>query len=205
MATNFKYILVVILLFQSIFLYSQSFDRLKARTIRTQFSEPVIAGVPCVVAFTLFDNEQKSDWSGAVPATLNGEPIVLQFDQGVARRNIVFKNNESLLIDAAGFSIDAPDSRAIPLWMSVIPPLLAIMFALLFKEVFSALFIGLFSGTLIIYLYKGVGVFAAIFSGLFAIVDEYILKALFDVSHLSIIVFSMLIGAMVSVITKNGG
>ncbi|MDZ7777535.1 MAG: hypothetical protein U5L09_18950 [Bacteroidales bacterium] len=45
----------------------------------------------------------------------------------------------------------------------------------------------------------------AFFKGIFAISEEYIIDALLDRGHLSIIVFSMLIGGMVNLITRNGG
>jgi len=93
----------------------------------------------------------------------------------------------------------------IPLWFSVIPPLVAIAIALLLKEVFTALFIGLLTGTFTIYLFNGFSVFQSFFRGIFEIIDTYILKSLNDSGHLSIIIFSMLIGGMVNIITRNGG
>ncbi len=93
----------------------------------------------------------------------------------------------------------------IPLWLSILPPLVAIVMALLFKEVFSALFIGLFTGTFIIFSYKGTSIFIAFFKAIFAIADTYIINSVHDSGHISIIVFSMLIGAMVTLISRNGG
>jgi Na+/H+ antiporter NhaC len=93
----------------------------------------------------------------------------------------------------------------VPLYLSIVPPLIAILLALVFREVVVSLFIGIFSGAFIIFYYQGVGIFYAFFKGLFAVVDTYILAALNDASHLSIIVFSMLIGGMVALVTMNGG
>lgn len=93
----------------------------------------------------------------------------------------------------------------IPLWLSILPPLVAIVMALLFKEVFSALFIGLFTGTFIIFSYKGTSIFMAFFKAIFAISDSYVINSVNDSGHISIIVFSMLIGAMVTLISRNGG
>jgi len=93
--------------------------------------------------------------------------------------------------------------KTIPLWLSILPPLLAILLALVFKEVIASLFVGIFVGTLIPAVFNH-GVLG-IFSALFTIVDTYVIKALNDSGHLSVIVFSMLIGATVSVISKNGG
>jgi len=97
------------------------------------------------------------------------------------------------------------DVDPIPLWFSIIPPLVAILFALLFKEVFSALFMGVFIGTSTIWFYFGESFLMSIFKGFFTIISDYIIGALNDTGHLSIIIFSMLIGGMVHIITKNGG
>lgn len=93
----------------------------------------------------------------------------------------------------------------IPLWFSIIPPMLAILFALWFREVLTAIFIGLFSGTFIISFFQGNNIFISIIYGFFHIADTYIINVLNSPDHLSIIVFSMLIGATVIIITRNGG
>jgi Na+/H+ antiporter NhaC len=77
--------------------------------------------------------------------------------------------------------------------------------ALFFKEVYTALFIGILVGTFIIFFYKGQSFFEALFNGFFAVIDTYILESMENKDHLSIIIFSMLIGGMVGVISKNGG
>ncbi|WP_193323696.1 Na+/H+ antiporter NhaC family protein [Marinifilum sp. N1E240] len=116
----------------------------------------------------------------------------------------VFKGKQQVNVQI--YNIEQSKSfSAIPLWMSILPPLIAIVMALLFKEVFSALFVGLFSGTLIIYSFQEGSILTAFFKAIFAISDTYIIQSLTDSGHISIIVFSMLIGAMVNLITKNGG
>jgi len=93
----------------------------------------------------------------------------------------------------------------IPLWLSILPPLLAIFMAFVTKEVYTSLFIGLFSGTFVIFKYQGFGIFAAFFKGLFSIVDFYVLESLYNTDHISVITFSMLIGGIVAIISANGG
>ncbi len=104
-----------------------------------------------------------------------------------------------------GTTVSTIRVNVIPLFLSIIPPLLAILIALLFKEVFTALLVGIFCGTLIMHLFSDQHTVAAIFNALFDIIDTYIVQSLTDSVHISIIVFSMLIGAMVSLITRNGG
>lgn len=92
-----------------------------------------------------------------------------------------------------------------PLWMSILPPLVAIVMALLIKEVLLSLFFGILSGAFIMALYAGSGPFEALFGGIMRVVDTYIVGSVFDLDHVKIIVFTVLIGGMVRIITINGG
>jgi len=93
--------------------------------------------------------------------------------------------------------------RGMPSWFSIIPPLLAIVFAIAFKEVISSLFLGILSGVFI-HLYY---VFPEkwVISGIFLSITDYLLPAVADSGHISVIIFSLLIGGTVAVISKNGG
>jgi len=95
-------------------------------------------------------------------------------------------------------------AHPIPLWLSILPPLIAIALALLFKEVVTSLLLGTFFGAFIIHFYSD-GFFSGLLLAFMSTIDHYLLDAINDGGHLSIILFSMLIGAMVSVISKNGG
>ena len=98
-----------------------------------------------------------------------------------------------------------PIEGQMPLWLSVLPPLIAIVMALLLKEVISALFIGILSGTFLMALFSGQEPGTALGSGLIRVVDTYIVGSLFDSDHVTIIVFTLTIGGMVKIISANGG
>ena len=70
-----------------------------------------------------------------------------------------------------------------PLWMSILPPLIAIVMALLIKEVLSSLFLGILSGTFIMALYAGNGPGEALFGGVMRVVDTYIVGSVFDLAN----------------------
>ncbi|MFK7903986.1 MAG: Na+/H+ antiporter NhaC family protein [Chitinophagales bacterium] len=89
----------------------------------------------------------------------------------------------------------------IPTWVSILPPLIAILLALIFKEVISSLFIGIWIGAWMLY---GFDVKAFFWSFLHT-VDKYIIHTLTDADHVMIMVFSFLIGGMVAIISRNGG
>lgn len=139
-----------------------------------------------------------------IEVNINGEPETLTLFKGKASFQKRFTEKSELKITYQDYEY-SQKVNPIPLWFSIIPPLIAILFALIFKEVYSALFIGILIGTTTIYLHQGANFFIAIFKGIFAIPDTYVLHSLTKTEHISIIVFSMLIGGMVSIITKNGG
>ena len=88
--------------------------------------------------------------------------------------------------------------RAFPGWLSVVPPLVAILLALLFKDVVLSLFLGVFSGALIVAGWNPATAFARS-------IDTYVAPALADLDHAKILIFSSLLGGMVGVISKSGG
>lgn len=86
-------------------------------------------------------------------------------------------------------------------WLSILPPLVAIGIALIFRQVLFALFLGIWCGAFL----AGNLSFGGVFNSFFDALSGYIVPAAADESHLSIIVFTLLIGGMVGIITDNGG
>jgi Na+/H+ antiporter NhaC len=92
-------------------------------------------------------------------------------------------------------------SRAIPGWISILPPLIAIVIALLFKRVIPALFLGIWLGAWAAAGFSIMGMW----QGLLASFEVYVLGSLADPDRAAIILFSLMIGGMVGIISKNGG
>jgi Na+/H+ antiporter NhaC len=88
--------------------------------------------------------------------------------------------------------------RVIPGWFSIIPPLVAILLALLIKQVVTSLAAGIYVGALFIYDYDP-------FAALLRLADTFMINALIDKDHMFIIVFTLLIGGVVGIISRNGG
>ena len=110
-----------------------------------------------------------------------------------------------LVVGIAVLYLVGPIEGPMPLWMSILPPLVAIVMALLIKEVISSLFVGVLTGTFLMSLFAGQPPVAALGSGLLRTVDTYIAGSLFDNDHILIVVFTLIIGGMVRIITANGG
>ncbi len=102
-----------------------------------------------------------------------------------------------LRIEAASASAEA-SVRATPAWLSLLPPILAILLALIFREVLVALFCGVWAGALVVHDYSPLK--ASLRS-----LDHYAVKAVADSDHASILLFSVMLGGMIGVITKSGG
>jgi Na+/H+ antiporter NhaC len=88
--------------------------------------------------------------------------------------------------------------RGIAGWLSVVPPVAAILLALISKDVLISLFLGVFSGALILHDWNPFRAFARS-------VDSIVTPAIADPDHAKILVFTLLLGGMVGVITKSGG
>lgn len=88
--------------------------------------------------------------------------------------------------------------RVVPAWLSILPPLIAILLAIVFREVVVALVSGVWLGATIINGYDPL-------TGLLRAADTYAVGALADADHASIAIFSLLLGGMIGVVAKSGG
>ncbi|MDA0672042.1 MAG: hypothetical protein O2991_05120, partial [Bacteroidetes bacterium] len=86
-------------------------------------------------------------------------------------------------------------------WVSIVPPLLAIGFALIFRQVLLALFMGIWMGAWLV----GERSFQGVFGSFFESLTGYIVPQTADEGHISILIFTLLIGGMIGIISKNGG
>ncbi len=85
-----------------------------------------------------------------------------------------------------------------PSWISILPPVVAIGLAMLTRQVILALFAGVWLGA---FLLAGFNPFTATMRSL----DTYVLGALADSDHASVVLFTLLLGGMVGVIARSGG
>ena len=101
-----------------------------------------------------------------------------------------------VLLSAMARLPDAGD--AVSSWWSLLPPMVAILLALVYRDVLLALFMGVWVGTTMV----AGGNPAA---GFLRLIDTNVRDALIDPDHMSIIIFSMLLGGMVGVMSRGGG
>ncbi|MEO0468247.1 MAG: Na+/H+ antiporter NhaC family protein [Bacteroidota bacterium] len=142
----------------------------------------------------------------SVDVALNGVDTTLRVSNGEASfRHVPDLVHPSLSIKMGQYEyVQELKVVQFPPWLAILPPLLAILLALVFREVIISLFVGVFLGAAIIGVYTKASL-VGIGTGLLATVDTYILGALTERDHIAIILFSLLIGGMVALISRNGG
>ncbi len=146
--------------------------------------------------YLLFKNNKASF---AISADYAGKLFTVQTEYKQGKN----KAKATYLLHIKQTSANGIQTTPIPLWTSIVPPLVAILLALLFKEVVLSLFIGIFSGVWIV---SGMPLNPYDFlKSFYKTLDTYILQALTEPSHLAVIIFSILIGGLVALISRNGG
>lgn len=82
-------------------------------------------------------------------------------------------------------------------WLSLLPPIIAIVLALITKDVLVSLFIAVFVGATLIA--------GNLFGGFTGTLNTYLVGALTDSWNISILIFCLTIGGLIGIIDKNGG
>jgi Na+/H+ antiporter NhaC len=102
---------------------------------------------------------------------------------------------------AAGAETGSAELRAMPGWVSLLPAFTAIAVALIIRSVVPALLLGIWLGATALHSFspRGAGL------GLLDSFQVFVANAVADVDHAAIILFTMMIGGMVGIITRNGG
>ncbi len=116
--------------------------------------------------------------------------------------DVVIEQAGSEIVSAtAGVESASEELRVIPGWVSILPAVLAISIALTLRNVIPALLLGLWVGATALqsFTLQGAG------RGLLDSFQVFVTGAIADFDRASIILFTMMIGGMVGIITRNGG
>lgn len=116
--------------------------------------------------------------------------------------DVVFADSATMSLRATTDAATANKSlRVIPGWVSVLPAVAAISIALVFRNVIPALGFGIWIGATALVSFSGAG----IARGFFDSFQVFVRDAVADEDRASIILFTMMIGGLVGIITRNGG
>ena len=165
--------------------------------------QTVLDGIPFSV-----DVEVNGSPADDVRLRVAGETYPVNFSDGTATVEDIVVNETgevSMTVVADGESATEQSTNSVPGWFSILPPLLAIAVALITRQVVPALFLGIYIGAAMSY---GLSL-GALWYGLIDTLNVYVIEALSppdgSTGHASIIVFTLMIGGMVGIISRNGG
>jgi Na+/H+ antiporter NhaC len=144
-----------------------------------------------------------------IPDTLNTLEVQLIRDDSIERFKInisegsfdtsfTIHNSGNYKVVFSGIEKEETTLNVIPGILSIIPPLLAIALALIFRQVVISLILGIYSGAFFIYGFEPLTAFLRL-------IDKFIIAAVSDVSHTQIIVFTLLFGGVIGLISRSGG
>ncbi len=126
------------------------------------------------------------------------EEFNLNLSEGLFDTSLTIRNSGNYQLIFSGIEIEETSVNVIPGILSIIPPLLAIALALIFRQVIISLILGIYSGAVFIYGFDP-------WTAFLRIIDKYVIEAVSDVSHTQIIVFTLLFGGVIGLISRSGG
>jgi Na+/H+ antiporter NhaC len=126
------------------------------------------------------------------------EKFTVYLSKGSFDTTLIITNSGNYKITFSGVEQDDTTINVIPGILSIIPPLLAIALALIFRQVVISLILGIYSGAFFIYGFDPLAAFLRL-------IDKYVIEAVSDVSHTQIIVFTLLFGGVIGLISRSGG
>ena len=169
--------------------------------VEVEVPQVVLSGVPFEV--TVRPAAGTPDTALAAMQVRAGDaayPLVAAEDGTLRAEGVRAAAGGVVVVEQGGAVLAQATARTVPGWLSILPPVLAILIALLFKRVIPALFLGIWIGAWI-----AVGGAFGWFYGLFDAFQVYVRDAMTDGDHVSIILFTLMIGGMVGIISKSGG
>ena len=111
---------------------------------------------------------------------------------------------EILLIESGLYKVTSPEIpsataeiRLLPGWLSILPPLLAIFLALVLRQVIVALAAGIILGSIFIYDFNYL-------NAVLRFVDTIMINTMINPDNAMIIVFTLLFGGVIGIISRNG-
>ena len=163
--------------------------------------EVIMTGVPFEISVSEFDQERVCEYQLLIdqasyqPAQCNAGVLSFEF-LSIEDRS---KNQLSLLIGDQEISTE--ELNVLWGWMSIMPPLISILVALFFRSVIPALFLGIWIGSFSILGFK----ISVLWQSFLDVIAKYVKQALANPDHAAIIIFSLMIGGLVGIISRNGG
>ena len=132
-------LLALFCLFSTVYANNDSITnyRFTQNDFTVEYPEIIVQGISQDIVFTLNNNAlAKTNELNSVFVTIENKAHEVALVDGEAKLKYEFKGKETVTFQIGEFR-ETKDFTPIPLWMSVLPPLIAILMALVFREVFQ--------------------------------------------------------------------
>jgi len=187
---------IIFIIFILLTLFSQSFCN-ESNSVEIIFPRIILKKVPVDIKF-IFPDECIGK---QVKVFFNDDPdrSILVDKKEIIIEEIIFNSSGKNRLNISTGSFDYTETfRVISGWFSLIAPIVAIGLALITKEMILSLFAGIWAGVTILNNFNPL-------KGFFNALNGYVVSALSDHGHASIIIFSLLFGGMIGILSRNGG
>lgn len=166
--------------------------------LEVQAPEIVLTGVPFELTVS------PGDGGGPLTAaatTLEGasHESISASDGGLVVSGVTVAGSGAIGVSvSSGAARGSASVRAIPGWLSLAPPLLAIVLAIWLRQVIVALVAGIWIGATILTGFNPL-------TGFFEVGSRFVIGAVADSDRAHIIVFSMMFGGLAGILARSGG
>lgn len=144
-------------------------------------------------------------WEGFTNATPENPVVVEGFKNGpllitspTGEDRVSLSNSGQIQYALEDGQLLSQNADVIPGWLSILPPLLAIILALLTKEMLISLFAGIWVGVTIMFSYNPL-------NGFLRSLDSYVVDTIANPGHATILLFTFGFGGLIGIVQKNGG
>lgn len=140
------------------------------------------------------------DVDTALPPFKNG---ILELKTDLAENQKVFITQDTIIVDPDIRGAGTQEVYRISKWLSLLPPIVAVVLAIWFRNIILALLVSVWCGAVILS-------HGNLFLGFVHTLDTFVIHEIVepgtpDNSHMMIILFTMFLGAMVGVMSVGGG
>ncbi|MCA9006291.1 MAG: hypothetical protein KDA70_13555, partial [Planctomycetaceae bacterium] len=140
------------------------------------------------------------DVDTALPPFENG---VLELKTDLAQNQKIFITDDTIVIDPESRGTATVVVYRISRWLSLLPPIIAVILAIWFRNIILALLVSIWIGAVIL-------AHGNLFLGFVHTLDTFVIHEIVEpgsssYSHMMIILFTMFLGAMVGVMSAGGG
>jgi len=179
-----------------------SFFGINAKAISAiQVPEVVLTDVPFEIQISDFDEVRACEYQVKIDQVLYSPTVCDSNDLTFEFLLIEDTSTNQLSLMLAEQEISSEELNVLSGWLSLMPPIVSILVALFFRSVIPALFLGVWIGSFSILGFEA----KVLWQSFLDVVAKYVKQALADPDHAAVIIFSLMIGGLVGIISRNGG